>query len=123
MINVYFSSYDHYIQCNLEEKVSDLIKKYRLKSGDNNKNEQFYYNSKLLNPKLTVLESNLLDMCEIKIVECGNVCGAGGIAMKFTDVSKNITKEIGFSKSAPSYRSASKGINIFGNCHCKKCSA
>ena len=43
--------------------------------------------------------------------------------MLFTDVSKNKTKEIGFSKKAPSYRKVCKGINIFGICHCKKCIA
>ena len=43
--------------------------------------------------------------------------------MLFSDVSKNKTKEIGFSKNAPSYRKACKGINIFGICHCKKCIA
>ena len=116
--------FHHSIQCNLDEKVSDLIKKYRLKSGDNNKNEKFIYNFKQLGPKFTVLEPNLTNSCVIQIVKYGVMCvGARGIAINFTDVSKNITKEIGFSKRAPSYRSACKGINIFGNCHYKKCSA
>jgi hypothetical protein len=41
----------------------------------------------------------------------------------FTDISKNKTKEIGFSKKALSYRKVTKGINIFGICKFKKCKA
>ena len=43
--------------------------------------------------------------------------------MLFTDVSKNMTKEIKRSKNAPSYRTATKGIDIIGICNYKKCKA
>ena len=43
--------------------------------------------------------------------------------MMFTDLSKNKTIELGFSKNAPSYRKVTKGINIFGICNYKKCKA
>ena len=40
--------------------------------------------------------------------------------MIFTGLSKNKTREIGFSNKAPSYRKERKGINIFGICNFKK---
>ena len=49
------------------------------------------------------------------------IIGAG-LPMLFTDVSKNITKEMKrSSKRGPSYREATKGINIIGICNYKKC--
>ena len=47
---------------------------------------------------------------------------AGG-GMTFTDVSKKNTVNLGFSSSAPSYRTANKGINIFGFCKKSGCNA
>ena len=41
--------------------------------------------------------------------------------MSFTDVSKGNTINLDFSPSAPSYRTPTKGINIFGICKCKLC--
>ena len=54
----------------------------------------------------------------IRVVKTGNVIGGGGLdgSIYFTDVSKNITKTLRFSKNAPSYRGVEKGINIFGIC-------
>ena len=46
-----------------------------------------------------------------------------GGGMTFTDVSKKNTINIGFSSSAPSYRTAEKGINIFGICKKSGCKA
>ena len=95
------------IQCLTDEKVSDVIQRYRVKSLDKEPTKKFIYNSKNLNPDLTVAEAGLTNHCP----------------MMFTDISKNKTKEIGFSKKAPSYRKVTKGINIFGICIFKKCKA
>ena len=46
------------------------------------------------------------------IINSYHISGGG---MTFTDVSKKNTINIGFSSSAPSYRKAKKGINIFWN--------
>jgi hypothetical protein len=43
--------------------------------------------------------------------------------MKFTDISKQISEQIYFSSTAPSYRKVTKGINICGICKYKKCNA
>lgn len=109
------------IYCLRNEKVSDIIHKYRKKSNDY-ESKKFVFNAKNLNQSLTVAEAGLINDSNIFVVRNG-VKGAGGPAMQFTDVSKNKTREIKFSKNAPSYRKASKGINIFGICNCKNCKA
>ncbi len=110
------------ILCDRDEKVSDAIRKYRIKSKNNNPKTRFIFNSKSLNPHLTVSESGMQNNCTI-FCEFGKNIDGGGYSMMFTDTSKNKTKEIGLSKKAPSYRKVTKGINIFGICNFKKCKA
>ena len=110
------------ISCLYSEKVSDLIQRYRNISGDSDCSKKFIFNAKNLNEYLTVSETELSENAIIFVVPTNRIKG-GGCPMMFSDVSKNKTKEISFSKSAPSYRKAGKGINIFGICHCKKCKA
>ena len=52
---------------------------------------------------------------------CGIV--KGGKFIKFANVEKNKIKELKFSKSAPSWRAAEEGLNIFGICDNNKCKA
>ena len=54
------------------------------------------------------------------LINSQSISGGG---MTFTDVSKKNTINIGFSSSAPSYRKAKKGINIFGICKKSGCKA
>ena len=49
------------IQCLYSEKFSEAIKKYRIKSGDEDEKDQFFLNAKMLSPELTLAELNLLD--------------------------------------------------------------
>ena len=110
------------VQCLLSQKVSEVIKKFREKSGYNN-NCRFIFNAKQLNESLTVAEAGLTDFANIFLVTTKGIKGTGGLPMLFSDVSKNKTKELTFSKKAPSYRKVTKGINIFGICKFKKCLA
>ena len=122
--NVIFRRGDHAIivQCLKSEKVSDLIQKYRNESGDSDCSKKFIFNGKQLNGYLTVAEVGIVKDANIFVVPTKGIKG-GGYPMMFSDVSKNKTKEIFFSKSAPSYRKAGKGINIFGICPRRKCKA
>jgi hypothetical protein len=111
------------ILCHLDEKVSDVIQRYRIKTGDQDIAKIIYYfNSRDLNPNITVAEAGLYNLATIYVHHTGGMYG-GGYSMMFTDTSKNKTREIKFSKDAPSYRGITKGINIFGICNFKKCKA
>jgi hypothetical protein len=55
---------------------------------------------------------------------CFCKCMLGGTTpLEFSDVSKGKTKELKFSKSAPSWRYAKEGLNIFGICENDECKA
>jgi len=49
--------------------------------------------------------------------------GGGGIPISFVDVEKGITKYLDFSHSAPRWRYADIGLNIFGICKKENCVA
>ena len=110
------------INCLLNEKMSDVIERYRKKMGDYNTREVFFYNSKIINQSLLVSEAGLINCAEITVIVSNQIEG-GGFSMLFSDVNKNKTTEIPCSKEAPSYRAVTKGINIFGICTFKKCDA
>ena len=57
------------LQCFLDEKISDVIKKYRVKSGDFDLTKIFIFNAKNLNQSLTVAEAGLSNLCNIFVVK------------------------------------------------------
>ena len=114
------------IHCSSDEIVSNVIERYRQQTGDYRTDLQFLFNGKNLNlyPFISVSEAGLHTGCPIIVDLRGQLIGRGcALPLNFTDVKNNKTKEIPFSKKAPSYRLVSKGINIFGICKCKKCDA
>ena len=54
-----------------DEKISEIIKKYRQKSSNYNKNIDFIFNAKHLNPSLTVSEAGLTNFNTIQVI-CKN---------------------------------------------------
>ena len=56
------------ILCKPDEKVSDLIKRYREKTGDFDETEKFIFNAKTLNPSLKVCEQGIEDLSRILVV-------------------------------------------------------
>ena len=56
------------IKCRINEKVSDLIEKYRAESGDRDKNKKFIYNAKALHPSLTLSEAGIENKSNIFVV-------------------------------------------------------
>ena len=57
------------MQCNKSEKVSDLIERYRIKSGDRDLSERFIYNSKDLNFSLSVEEAGISNNSNIFMIK------------------------------------------------------
>ena len=86
------------------------------------KNTKFLFKGQSYNMAsiLTFQEIGLIHDESIFIYNQG-ISGGGG--MTFTDVSKKNTINLGFSSSAPSYRTARKGLNIFGICKKNDCKA
>ena len=62
------------IQCDLSEKVSDVILRFRIKSGLlNSYGEKFIYNAKNLKPSYSVAEAGLLDISIIDVISTGDL--------------------------------------------------
>jgi len=88
------------IQIKPEEKVSELIKKYRIISGDNKLTKKFIFNAKSLNYDLTIAEAGITHNANIFVVSTKGIKGAGGpwynkeINIKFIKSSKNCDNKI-----------------------------
>ena len=106
------------------ELLSSIFKKFAVKSGEHDKDLIFTYKTLYLDPMKKLNEEicvNKLNYIYIDAVVPNNV--KGGYSFKFTDLSKQITVEHYFSDKAPSYRTVTRGINIYGICNFKKCNA
>jgi hypothetical protein len=81
-INVYFKAGANgengsiMIQCSLNDKISDLIQKYRSKSLEDVTLKKFIFNAKALVPTLTVAEAGLTEGANIFVVNTAGVKGA-----------------------------------------------
>ena len=81
-INVYFKAGANgengsiMIQCSLNDKISDLIQKYRSKSLEDVSLKKFIFNAKALVPSLTVAEAGLTEGANIFVVNTAGVKGA-----------------------------------------------
>ena len=64
------------IQCMPNEQVSDVIKKYRLKSGDKDTTKKFIYNAKNLNQNISVGEAGITNNGNIFVVTTQGIKGA-----------------------------------------------
>ena len=64
------------VQCLPNEKVSEVIKKYRSKSGDNDPSKKFIFNAKNLNLSLTVAEADITNNANIFVVTTKGIKGA-----------------------------------------------
>ena len=58
-----------FIQCLTDEKISDIIKRYRLKSDNQNPDVRFIFNAKKLNKGLTVAEAGLGNYSNIYVIQ------------------------------------------------------
>ena len=57
------------VSANPEEKVSEIIKKYRMKSGDQDLTEKYIFNAKDLNQDLTVSEAGITNNANIFVAK------------------------------------------------------
>ena len=61
------------VQCMPDEKVSEVIEKYRNKAGDHDPNKKFIFNAKSLKSYLTVAEAGLTDNANIFVITTNNI--------------------------------------------------
>lgn len=84
----------NYIPSFPDEKVSDLIEKYRNITNNHDPKLKFIYNFQLLNPSLTLAEAGISNNSNIFVIINHNIKGGGNwydkeINIKFIRVSKN----------------------------------
>ena len=87
-----------HIHISPDEKVSDLIEKYRKVACDYGQSKKFIFSGKNLNLELTVAEAGLFNSANIFVVNTINVIGGGcwymkEINIKFITISKNYNKK------------------------------
>ena len=64
------------VQINANERVSELIQRYRNKSGDYEIQRRFIFNAKELNPTLTCAEAGLFNNSIVHVLNTKDVTGA-----------------------------------------------
>ena len=64
------------VQCTPDEKVSEIIQKYRAKSNDKDNTKKFIYNAKQLNQDLTAAEAGIMNNSNIFVVATKGIKGA-----------------------------------------------
>ena len=63
------------ISCKYSEKIEDIIKRYRIKSLDDDVNEKFIFNRHSLNPKNTVAQEGLGNLSKIIVIKTRRIYG------------------------------------------------
>jgi hypothetical protein len=91
------------LQAKLDEKLSSIVKKYKVLICDNSDNKEFYYCNKKLCLDLTVAENGFTNNCEIEVKTIEN------------------DKELVKKKKENIFNELKKGINIVGKCGNKSC--
>ena len=91
------------VQVKLDEKLSSVVKKYKVLICDNSDNKEFYYSNKKLCLDLTVAENGFTNNCEIEVKTIEN------------------DKELVKKKKENNFNELKKGINIIGKCGNKSC--
>ena len=91
------------LQAKLDEKLSSVVKKYKVLICDNSDNKEFYYCNKKLCLDLTVAENGFTNNCEIEV--------------KTIEYEKELVKK----KKENIFNELKKGINIIGKCGNKSC--
>ena len=64
------------IQIQSDEKVSELIKRYRIKTNDREPKKKFIFNAKALNPNLTCAEAGLYNNSIVQVLNTKDIEGA-----------------------------------------------
>ena len=78
IIDVFFSKGKdkrYFVQCHFNEKIANVIKKYRNMTLDFTDTEKFIFNANVLNPSITVAEAGLYNKATIFVPETEGIRG------------------------------------------------
>ena len=115
-----FNGKAYNIVSDMNESFSSVSEKFKNRSGMEHQNLYFYSNGEKLNLEMNL---NQIHSNSIEAFEAEEVMGGLYSSFNFTDVSKQIHEEHYFSDDAPSYRTVTQGINIYGICKVRNCKA
>ena len=65
----------YFVQCHFNEKIANVIKKYRNMTNDFTDTEKFIFNANVLNPSITVAEAGLYNKATIFVPETEGIRG------------------------------------------------
>jgi hypothetical protein len=121
-IRLKFRGKTYNIVCDRNESFSSIFEKLKNRIGMKDQNIKFFSDGRKLNSQMKLNHSYSID---IEAYETETVMGGsfGSCALNFTDVRKQYHEEHYFSDNAPSYRTVTQGINIYGICSGKQCKA
>lgn len=113
------------VSASFEDRISDIIEKFRYISGDFDPSLMFIYLSRRLDPKKSLLESGIKHNCYIIVIRTSNYKGGevGSQAKGIADPTKKAPVKWATSTDGPFYLTVKKGINLFGFCQNKACQA
>jgi len=107
-----------------DEKIFDVNRKIMKILKASEKEICFLYKAQnIKNSTKTFGELSSENTIIIIVNDINNLIGAGSPPIDFVDVSSQIVNKLNFSKNAPRWREVCKGLNIFGICPNKNCTA
>ena len=107
-----------------DEKIFDVNRKIMKILKASEKEICFLYKAQnIKNSTKTFGELSSQNTICIIVNDIHNLIGAGSPPIDFVDVSSQIVNKLNFSKNAPRWREVCKGLNIFGICPNKNCTA
>ena len=75
-----------FVSCYFNEKISNIIKKYKEMSNDYDKEEKFLFNGITLNPSETVYEGGITNGSLIIVLSLDNLKGGGNMPLYFNNI-------------------------------------
>ena len=105
------------IICKEDELMSEIINRFRIKTGYNCTDYNFIYNFKDIVLSATLAEHHIQNAQEIQVMQTELISGGSSLGrLYFADIRTGKIKKLKFSENAPKWRYIKKGLNIFGIC-------
>ena len=125
MINISINGSDGsvvHFKVKQEVRIAKIIEAYCDRQGFQHQSLRFFFDSRLWDDDLMVHDYDMEDGDVVEVFQ--QQCGGGCSSIEFADISKtSALKRKTWSKSAPPWRIARRGLCIEGKCTTKSCQA